>query len=139
MRLGQILIEGRLVTHEDIQKALAWQMAEEVFACFTWDSFTDTFYRGEPPLDIFDDEDREYRVALNPGSLCEEAERHGDDGGESSRFSRRPRVAFSSQHTGSPPPRSHRSRERPGLWRIVIEGPPLPAEAPGSCSRNAGP
>ena len=75
MRLGQILIEGRLVTHEDIQKALAWQMAEEVFACFTWDSFTDTFYRGEPPLDIFDDEDREYRVALNPGSLCEEAER----------------------------------------------------------------
>ncbi|MDF1665776.1 MAG: hypothetical protein P1V97_28715, partial [Planctomycetota bacterium] len=75
VRLGQILVDGGLVTRDDIQKALAFQMAEEIFACFRWEQFTDVFYRGEPPLDIFQEEDREFRVALRPAQLAQEAER----------------------------------------------------------------
>src|SRR5262249_39846926 len=37
------------------------------------------FFRGEPPLDIFEPEDLQGRVALSPGQLAREAERRAQE------------------------------------------------------------
>jgi len=73
--LGEILVGMGTVLESDVQQALAYQIAEEIFELFTWDRMKSDFYRGEPPLDIFETEDLQSRVSLSPVHLSREAVR----------------------------------------------------------------
>ena len=59
--------------NEELEKALKFQIAEEVLELFTWSSVKWDFVRGEPPLDVFEPEDLQSRVALSPERLVHEA------------------------------------------------------------------
>ncbi|MCA8924406.1 MAG: tetratricopeptide repeat protein [Planctomycetes bacterium] len=75
LRLGEILVGMGIVLESDVHQALAYQIAEEVFELFTWPEIRSEFYRGEPPLDIFEVEDLQARVSLSPIQLAREAVR----------------------------------------------------------------
>ncbi|MEZ6188979.1 MAG: tetratricopeptide repeat protein [Planctomycetota bacterium] len=75
LRLGEILVGMGIVLESDVHQALAYQIAEEVFELFTWPGIKSEFYRGEPPLDIFEVEDLQARVSLSPVQLAREAVR----------------------------------------------------------------
>ena len=75
LRLGEILVGMGIVLESDVHQALAYQIAEEVFELFTWPEARSEFFRGEPPLDIFDPEDLQARVSLSPVQLAREAVR----------------------------------------------------------------
>ena len=75
LRLGEILVGMGIVLDSDVHQALAYQIAEEVFELFTWPEARSEFFRGEPPLDIFDPEDLQARVSLSPVQLAREAVR----------------------------------------------------------------
>src|SRR5581483_8725575 len=75
LRLGQILIGMGIVPADELQKVLAWVTAEEILELFTWSSHRWDFIRGDPPLDVFDSEDLQARVALKPERLVQEAEK----------------------------------------------------------------
>ena len=75
LRLGEILVGMGIVLESDVHQALAYQIAEEVFELFTWAEIRSEFFRGEPPLDIFEVEDLQARVSLSPIQLAREAVR----------------------------------------------------------------
>jgi len=75
LRLGEILIGMGIVLESDVHQALAYQIAEEIFELFTWPEIKSEFFRGEPPLDIFESEDLQARVSLSPVQLTREARR----------------------------------------------------------------
>jgi tetratricopeptide (TPR) repeat protein len=79
LRLGEILIGMEIVRDEDVAKALAFQVAEEVFDCFSWSKVKSDFIRGDPPLDIFENEDLQARVSLSPIQLTREAIRRQNE------------------------------------------------------------
>ena len=53
-----------IVPESDLQKALAFQVVEEILELFTWPQMKQDFIRGDVPEDVFDQEDRQSRVAL---------------------------------------------------------------------------
>jgi tetratricopeptide (TPR) repeat protein len=75
LRLGQILIGMGIIPADELEKALKSQIAEEILELFTWVSFKSEFIRGDPPLDVFEAEDLQARVLLEPKKLVTEAER----------------------------------------------------------------
>ena len=79
LRLGEILVGMGIVLESDVQKALAYQIAEEVFELFSWGDASYEFFRGEPPLDIFETEDLQARVSLSPVQLTREAIRRQNE------------------------------------------------------------
>jgi tetratricopeptide (TPR) repeat protein len=79
LRLGEILIGMEIVRDEDVAKALAFQVAEEIFDCFSWSKVKSDFIRGDPPLDIFENEDLQARVSLSPIQLTREAIRRQNE------------------------------------------------------------
>ncbi|MBI3724119.1 hypothetical protein HY251_09230, partial [bacterium] len=66
LRLGQILVGMGIVPEAELMNALRFQIAEEVLELFTWSSVRSDFIRGDPPLDIFEPEDMQSKVALKP-------------------------------------------------------------------------
>ncbi|MCW8141776.1 MAG: hypothetical protein KIT58_22955, partial [Planctomycetota bacterium] len=79
LRLGEILVGMGIVLESDVHQALALQIAEEVFELFGWPRLRSEFYRGEPPLDIFESEDLQARVSLSPVQLSREAVRRKNE------------------------------------------------------------
>ncbi len=79
LRLGEILVGMGIVKESDVHQALAYQIAEEIFELFTWEHIESEFYRGEPPLDIFESEDLQARVSLSPVQLAREAIRRQNE------------------------------------------------------------
>ncbi|MCO5166925.1 MAG: tetratricopeptide repeat protein [Planctomycetes bacterium] len=79
LRLGEILVGMGIVLESDVHRALAYQIAEEVFEMFGWPRLRSEFYRGEPPLDIFESEDLQARVSLSPVQLSREAVRRQNE------------------------------------------------------------
>jgi tetratricopeptide (TPR) repeat protein len=79
LRLGEILVGMGIVLESDVHQALAYQIAEEVFELFNYDQLKSEFYRGEPPLDIFESEDLQARVSLSPIQLVREAIRRKNE------------------------------------------------------------
>ncbi|RMG09087.1 MAG: DUF4388 domain-containing protein, partial [Planctomycetota bacterium] len=79
LRLGEILVGMGIVKESDVQQALAYQIAEEVFELFTWPLVMTEFYAGQPPLDIFEPEDLQARVSLSPARLTNEAIRRQNE------------------------------------------------------------
>src|SRR5207248_9764248 len=73
LRLGQILIGMGIVPESDLTKALRTQGVEEILELFTWPSLKSEFHRGDVPLDIFDQEDLQNRLGLEPAKLTYEA------------------------------------------------------------------
>jgi tetratricopeptide (TPR) repeat protein len=79
LRLGQILIGMGIVPADELQKALTWQIAEEILELFTWPTIRSDFVRGDPPLDIYESEDLQARAALEPKKLVHEADRRANE------------------------------------------------------------
>ncbi len=79
LRLGQILIGMGICPADELQKALTWQIAEEILELFTWPTLRSDFVRGDPPLDIYESEDLQARAALEPKKLVLEAERRANE------------------------------------------------------------
>jgi tetratricopeptide (TPR) repeat protein len=79
LRLGEILVGMGIVKESDVHQALAWQIAEEIFELFTWPRMKTEFFRGQPPLDIFEPEDLQARVSLSPAQLTQEAVRRQNE------------------------------------------------------------
>jgi tetratricopeptide (TPR) repeat protein len=79
LRLGEILVGMGIVKESDVHQALAYQIAEEIFELFTWPTAYTEFFRGQPPLDIFEPEDLQARVSLSPIQLTREAIRRQNE------------------------------------------------------------
>ncbi len=79
LRLGEILVGMGIVLESDVHQALAYQIAEEIFELFSHQRLRSEFYRGEPPLDIFESEDLQARVSLSPIQLTREAIRRQNE------------------------------------------------------------
>jgi tetratricopeptide (TPR) repeat protein len=79
LRLGEILVGMGIVLESDVHQALAYQIAEEIFELFGRATLRSEFYRGEPPLDIFESEDLQARVSLSPVQLTREAIRRQNE------------------------------------------------------------
>ncbi len=75
-RLGTVLEELGLATHDDIENAVRTQIEEEIYNLFIWENASFEFIEGPPPPAL---ENLPARVTFNVNSLILEAQRRLDE------------------------------------------------------------
>ncbi|MHC4202199.1 MAG: DUF4388 domain-containing protein, partial [Planctomycetota bacterium] len=77
--LGEIVVELGVCSRDDIDNLVRFQIEEEIYDLFGWESADFEFIDGAPPGDMFDPEQQATELALDTNHLIMEAARRIDE------------------------------------------------------------
>lgn len=94
-RLGEVLEDMGLMTHEQITEFVIAQLQDELFDLFRWEEASFEFREGEPPSRLYDPDETVSQIALDVRTLLMEAQRRLDEWEEIRQVLANPKAVYS--------------------------------------------